>query len=128
MSSKLDWEKDRKRKLSTKTSDNPYLDAWAKRILQGNKTVKSKKPKRHLPKRPKRHWPKRKIIQPSTNMQPLEIKGEDGPWGVRNEDGELLVKNLEDNASAWRWIDRQEGEPISPAQKRSEYWWKMHTN
>ena len=35
---------------------------------------------------------------------------------------------FETHAEAWRWIERREGEPISPGEKRSEYGWNQFCN
>ena len=45
-----------------------------------------------------------------------------GAWGVRDDEGYLLVMGLT-NAGAWRWIDQNSNDPLSPAQKRSDYAW-----
>lgn len=43
----------------------------------------------------------------------------DGKWFVEHR-GQELAGALDSNAEAWRWIDRNEGEPISQAEKRAE--------
>lgn len=47
-------------------------------------------------------------------------------WAVADDGGNVLVDGLQTNAEGWRWIDRHEGDPLSPAQKRSDFWWQNH--
>lgn len=35
--------------------------------------------------------------------------------------GSILAGPFETQAEAWRWIDRHSGEPISPAEKKSDW-------
>ena len=44
-------------------------------------------------------------------------------WTVLSDTGETV--KFACNADAWRWIDREAGSPVSPAQARSDYWWKQ---
>ena len=43
----------------------------------------------------------------------------DGRYEVR--DGGIVHGVFTTQADAWRWIDRHEGEPINPAEKRSDW-------
>ena len=43
-------------------------------------------------------------------------------WIVLSDNGEPL--KFACNADAWRWIDKETGSPLSPAQARSAYWWR----
>lgn len=47
----------------------------------------------------------------------------DGTWGVyRGPSGKAdIVGPFATMAEAWRWIDRHEGEAISPAEKKSDW-------
>jgi hypothetical protein len=38
-------------------------------------------------------------------------------------DGVLIADGFRSNAAAWRWIDRQQGEPTSRAEHLSEWVW-----
>lgn len=42
---------------------------------------------------------------------------EDNGWAVLNSQGQVIQAGFESNAAAWRWLDRQQGDPIS----RSEH-------
>ena len=53
-------------------------------------------------------------------MKPVEVFT--GNWGII-ENGVLIVSGLRTNADAWRWIDRQIGDPISRSEKVSEFVW-----
>ena len=44
----------------------------------------------------------------------------DGKWFVESRAQEVDGP-FDTNAEAWRWIDRQEGQPISQAEKRAEW-------
>lgn len=35
--------------------------------------------------------------------------------------GSILAGPFETSSEAWRWIDRQEGQPVSAAEKRAEW-------
>ncbi len=50
-------------------------------------------------------------------MTPAEI---DGSWYVLLR-GERVAGPFQSNSEAWRWIDRQEGQPVSAAEKRAEW-------
>ena len=50
------------------------------------------------------------------------IRSISGPWAVVSDTGELV--KFACNADAWRWIDREAGSPLSPAQARSAYLWR----
>jgi hypothetical protein len=45
-------------------------------------------------------------------------------WAVVDGNGRLLADGFRSNAAAWRWIDRQEGEPISRAESVAEWVWQ----
>jgi hypothetical protein len=49
-------------------------------------------------------------------------KIEDG-WAVIDPAGNIIAK-FATNAAAWRWIDRQEGGPISRAEHVAEWIWE----
>jgi hypothetical protein len=62
-------------------------------------------------------------------MTPIEISDpEKGPWGVRGSDGKLRAWGLASNAAAWRWIDRQSGDPVSRSEKVGEWLWNKIVN
>jgi hypothetical protein len=42
-------------------------------------------------------------------------------WWVRHEEGEYIDGPFATNAEAWRCLDRQEGEPISSAEKVTDW-------
>lgn len=48
------------------------------------------------------------------------IRTPDGRWTVVSGP-EVLAGPFDTSAQAWRWLDRHEGEPISPAEKKSEW-------
>lgn len=49
-------------------------------------------------------------------------KTETGEYEVVSQDGSgRILHTAPTHAAAWRWIDRQAGEPISPAEKESEW-------
>ncbi|TCL70559.1 hypothetical protein EV286_107434 [Rhizobium sp. BK251] len=43
-----------------------------------------------------------------------------GQWFV-SHDGLDIAGPFPDSSAAWRWIDRQSGDPVSPAEKRAEF-------
>lgn len=47
----------------------------------------------------------------------------DGTWGIyRGPNGKQDIAGpFKTNSDAWRWLDRQTGEPISRSEKTSEY-------
>lgn len=48
------------------------------------------------------------------------IKISEGQWAV--VDSETAIAGpFTTSAEAWRWIDRHEGEPISPAERRADW-------
>lgn len=47
----------------------------------------------------------------------------DGKLFVVDGEGRPVHGPFKSNEEAWRWIDVQEGEPTSPAQKRSDFSW-----
>jgi len=42
-------------------------------------------------------------------------------WSVIDDFGRILAEGFETNVSAWRWIDRLEGEPISRSEHVAEW-------
>lgn len=44
----------------------------------------------------------------------------DGTWHVVDGD-RVLAGPFATDREAWRWVDRHDGEPISPAEKRTEF-------
>ena len=42
-------------------------------------------------------------------------------WLVVGEDRKILAGPFRLNAEAYRWLDRYEGDPISPSEKRADY-------
>ncbi len=40
---------------------------------------------------------------------------------VKNGDGFVLAGPFKTNADAWRWIDRQESQPLSKAEDRADW-------
>lgn len=50
-------------------------------------------------------------------MTPARIEND---WYVLHE-GNRVAGPFQTNGEAWRWIDRQQGEPLNPAQKRSDW-------
>jgi hypothetical protein len=51
-------------------------------------------------------------------MTVMEI---DGLYYAVADDGAVLERAFQNHAAAWRWIDRQEGEPISRAEHVAEW-------
>lgn len=54
-------------------------------------------------------------------MTPKEING---VWWIETEDARGEHKSVgpfDSNTAAWRWIDRQEGQPISKSESRSMF-------
>lgn len=49
------------------------------------------------------------------------VKDPAGTWAVVKMDGHVVRAGFATMADAWRWIDRQEGEPISRGEKVSEW-------
>jgi hypothetical protein len=47
----------------------------------------------------------------------------DGLYYAVANDGTVLGRAFQNHAAAWRWIDRQEGEPISRAEHVEEWKW-----
>lgn len=45
----------------------------------------------------------------------------DGRWSVTDEKGVVVETGFASQAEAYRWIDRREGDPTSPAEKRSDF-------
>jgi len=46
-------------------------------------------------------------------------------WAVvRDNDRRVLADGFTSNSAAWRWIDRQQGEPISRAECVAEWVWQ----
>jgi len=43
-------------------------------------------------------------------------------WAVES-DGVLIADGFKSNSAAWRWIDRQQGEPISRQENVAEWIW-----
>ena len=54
-------------------------------------------------------------------MTPIRSLG--GSWAVVSDTGEVV--KFACNADAWRWIDRETGSLLSPAQVRSAYLWRQ---
>lgn len=52
--------------------------------------------------------------------EPTAIRTGDGRWQVV-AGGTVKAGPFRTMAEAWRWIDRHSGEPISPAEKRSDW-------
>ncbi len=52
--------------------------------------------------------------------EPTAIRTSDGRWQVV-AGGAVMAGPFQAMAEAWRWIDRRSGEPISPAEKRSDW-------
>ena len=52
------------------------------------------------------------------------VETENGWAVVHDGNGRLLADGFRSNAAAWRWIDRQEGEPISRAESVAEWIWQ----
>lgn len=50
-------------------------------------------------------------------MTPTQINGE---WFVMSG-AEQIAGPFRSNGDAWRWIDRQEGSPINPAERKSDW-------
>lgn len=48
------------------------------------------------------------------------VHAEDGTFRVVRGQA-VLREGFASSSDAWRWIDRQEGEPISPAEKRTAW-------
>lgn len=48
------------------------------------------------------------------------IRAPDGKWSAVHN-GSVIGGPFETSADAWRWVDRHEGEPISPAEKTTEW-------
>ncbi len=44
-----------------------------------------------------------------------------GKWAVVDASGAVLADDFASNAEAWRWIERRTGEPVSAAEKRSQF-------
>lgn len=44
-----------------------------------------------------------------------------GGYAVAGDDLTPIVWPFDTRSEAWRWIDRQAGEPISPAEKKSDW-------
>ena len=44
-----------------------------------------------------------------------------GGYAVAGADHVPLIYPFDTQAEAWRWIDRHEGDPISPAEKKSDW-------
>lgn len=54
----------------------------------------------------------------------MRVESDISGYAVVSDGGEVLAR-FGTHAEAWRYVDRREGEPTSPAEKRSAYWWKM---
>jgi hypothetical protein len=48
------------------------------------------------------------------------VRDDDGKWIVVAA-GKVLAGPFDTSSAAWRWIDRCSGEPISPAEKKSDW-------
>jgi hypothetical protein len=57
-------------------------------------------------------------------MMTVAMNGEG--WAVVDGFGRVLADGFKSNASAWRWIDRQAGDPISRAEGVSEWIWSKN--
>jgi hypothetical protein len=50
------------------------------------------------------------------------IQNPDGRCDVVS--GNIILASFQTHAEAWRYVDRCNGEPISPSEKRSDYGWQ----
>lgn len=50
-----------------------------------------------------------------------------GMWAVVDRQGTVLGE-FPTNAAAWRWIEREENEPLSPAEHRQNYGFRKFVN
>ena len=55
-------------------------------------------------------------------------RNSEGTWGVyRGLHGKVAIAGpFAMNAEAWRWIDRQQGAPVSKAEQRGEWQFNQH--
>jgi hypothetical protein len=55
----------------------------------------------------------------------MTVDHRDGGWVVV-EDKHVLAGPFETHAEAWRWIDRHDGQSISPHENRSQWSWDRY--
>ena len=51
----------------------------------------------------------------------MKVAEIDGAWAAVDDSGTVLACGLDSNAAAWRWIERQQGAPISRSEHVAEW-------
>jgi len=61
------------------------------------------------------------MMKPKTNIEQTP----DGRWQVENGKGDVIAGPFATNAEAWRWVDRSEGEAVSPQERKVDWLWRQ---